>query len=293
MARARNIKPGFFKNEILGVADPLYSLLFEGLWVLADRAGKLEDRPLRIKGEVFPYREGLNMEVMLDWLQVNGFIRRYQVGSKKYILVLEFVKHQNPHKNETESEIPDPEEIGTFTEIIGSTRADSLSTDSGFLIPDSLIPDTGFTDSLFFDAPALQDAPPPKVKREPKVKEPSPTAETWSAYSIAYMDRYGVEPVRNAMVNGQLAGVVGRIGAAEAPFVAGWYVGHQNRFYVEVGHSVAMLLRDAEKLRTEWATNRRTTSTQALQADKTQTNLNAFAPMIAEAQAKERRNAVD
>lgn len=145
MARARNIKPGFFKNEILGVADPLYSLLFEGLWVLADRAGRLEDRPLRIKGEVFPYRDGLDMDSMLDWLQENGFIQRYVVGGKKCILVLEFVKHQNPHKNETESELPAPtsdsttsEEIGTKPEIIGSTRADSLSTDS--LIPDSPLP---------------------------------------------------------------------------------------------------------------------------------------------------------
>lgn len=142
MARARNIKPGFFKNEILGVADPLYSLLFEGLWVLADRAGRLEDRPLRIKGEIFPYREGLNMDAMLDWLADNGFIRRYTSNGKKCILVLEFVKHQNPHKNESESELPAPEEfdiatekIGTTSEKIGTTRADSLSSDS--LIPDS------------------------------------------------------------------------------------------------------------------------------------------------------------
>ena len=144
MARARNIKPGFFKNEILGVADPLYSLLFEGLWVLADRSGRLEDRPLRIKGEVFPYRDGLNVDAMLNWLESNGFIRRYTAQGKKCILVLEFVKHQNPHKNETESELPapsdectQPEEIGTVAEIIGSTRADSLSSDS--LIPDTPI----------------------------------------------------------------------------------------------------------------------------------------------------------
>lgn len=144
MARARNIKPGFFKNEILGVADPLFSLLFEGLWVLADRAGRLEDRPLRIKGEVFPYRDGLNVDAMLNWLESNGFIRRYTAQSKKCILVLEFVKHQNPHKNEAESELPapsdectKPEEIRTTTEIIGSTRADSLSSDS--LIPDTPI----------------------------------------------------------------------------------------------------------------------------------------------------------
>lgn len=149
MARARNIKPGFFKNEILGVADPLYSLLFEGLWVLADRAGRLEDRPLRIKGEIFPYRDGLDMDAMLEWLQVNGFIQRYVSGGKKCILVLEFVKHQNPHKNEADSELPAPDVfrinsddvgitsdfVGKTSENIGSTRADSLTTDS--LIPDT------------------------------------------------------------------------------------------------------------------------------------------------------------
>jgi hypothetical protein len=300
MARARNIKPGFFKNEVLGVADPLYSLLFEGLWVLADRAGKLEDRPLRIKGEIFPYRDGLNISAMLDWLHNNGFIRRYEVASKKYILVLEFVKHQNPHKNESESEIPDPEEIGTFTEIIGSARADSLSSDSGFRIPSTLITDPGILipeevpKGTLFAPPPAEDAPAqkkPAAKKPPK--EPSPTAETWSAYSAAYMDRYRVGPVRNAMVNSQLSQLVGRIGAAEAPFVAAWYVTHQNRFYVEKGHSVALLLMDCEKLRTEWATGQQRTSTQAMLADRTQTNFSAFAPLIAEAQAKERNDAVN
>ena len=137
MARARNIKPGLFKNEILGVADPIYTLLFEGLWVLADREGRLEDRPLRIKAEIFPYREGLNIDEMLNWLQTNGFIRRYVARGKKCIVVCEFVKHQNPHKNESDSELPapegegpNPEEIGRSTEIIGSARADSLSSDS-------------------------------------------------------------------------------------------------------------------------------------------------------------------
>ncbi|WP_293399935.1 hypothetical protein [Polaromonas sp.] len=284
MARARNIKPGFFKNEILGVADPLYSLLFEGLWVLADRDGKLEDRPLRIKGEVFPYREGLDIDAMLDWLQAEGFIRRYKVGSKKYILVLEFVKHQNPHKNETESEIPDPEKIGTNTEIIGSTRADSLSSDSGFRIPDSLIPDSLIPDSLQSVAPPAEDAPAPvKLVKAQKIKEPSATAETWTAYAGAYVARYGTEPVRNASVNAKLSQFVGRVGAGEAPGIAAWFLNHRNSFYVQSGHSVGVLLRDCEKLRTEWATGRQVTQTQAIQADRTQTNANAFAGLLAEA----------
>ena len=108
----------------------------------------------------------------------------------------------------------------------------------------------------------------------------------WDAYSTAYSARYGVPPVRNAQVNAQLAQVVGKLGADEAPQVAAFYLTSQNRFYVSAGHSVGVLLRDAEKLRTEWATGRQVTATQANQADKTQANFNAFAPLMAEAQAK-------
>lgn len=145
MARARNIKPGLFKNEVLGVADPLVTLLFEGLWLLADREGRLEDRPLRIKAEIFPYRDGLDIESLLNWLVDNEFIVRYTCEGKRYIQVNNFDKHQNPHKNEAPSEIPAfsegctaSEKIGTTSEKIGSTRADSLIPDS--LIPDSLQP---------------------------------------------------------------------------------------------------------------------------------------------------------
>lgn len=149
MARARSLKPSLFKNEVLGVADPLYTLLFEGLWTLADREGRLEDRPLRIRAEVFPYRDGVNIVQMLDWLQSNGFILRYEVDGKRYISVLEFARHQNPHKNEAPSEIPAPPEnavanqqveaarcdAASTSEKIGSARADSLN-----LTPDSLNP---------------------------------------------------------------------------------------------------------------------------------------------------------
>lgn len=141
--------------------------------------------------------------------------------------------------------------------------------------------------TTLFGAPPAEAAP-VKVAKERKAKETTPTAETWSAYADAYRRRYNAEPVRNATVNGQLAQLVSRLGAGESPLVAAWYVGHQNRFYVGAGHSVGVLVKDCEKLRTEWATGRQSTAMQAIQADRTQTNFNAFAPLIAEAQAKER-----
>ena len=147
MARARNIKPALFKNEVLGVADPLFTLCFEGLWLLADRDGRLEDRPIRIKAEIFPYRDGLKIENILDWLACNGFIIRYQYGENRYIQIINFAKHQNPHKNEAPSEIPEYSDtcktsdfIGTDSDSIGCAPADSLSLDS--LSSDSLNPET-------------------------------------------------------------------------------------------------------------------------------------------------------
>ena len=54
MARARNIKPGFFLNEELVELPFSTRLLFIGLWTLADRDGRMEDKPKRIKMSLFP-----------------------------------------------------------------------------------------------------------------------------------------------------------------------------------------------------------------------------------------------
>ncbi len=97
-----------------------------------------------------------------------------------------------------------------------------------------------------------------KRKRESKPKgTPAPTAAAWEAYSTGYERRYGVKPVRNAAVSGQLAQFVARIPAEEAPMVAAFYLTHKGGLYVSAKHPVNLLLRDAEKLRTDWATNQR------------------------------------
>lgn len=107
MARARNIKPGFFMNDLLAKVDPLGRILFIGLWTIADREGRLEDRPLRIKAEVLPY-DNCDIVNLLDQLEINGFIQRYSIDGSDYIQVINFTKHQNPHHREKESEIPPP-----------------------------------------------------------------------------------------------------------------------------------------------------------------------------------------
>lgn len=96
------------------------------------------------------------------------------------------------------------------------------------------------------------------------------TGPAWEAYASAYKRRYQAEPVRNAKVNSQLKAFVARLEAEDAPAVAAFYVGHNAGRYVRAGHPVGLLLYDAEKLRTEWATGRRITETGARHADQHQ-----------------------
>lgn len=105
MARARNIKPSFFTNEDLVELPFEDRLLFIGLWTLADREGRLEDRPKRIKMAVFP-ADSVDVDASLDRLAKSGFIARYEARGIACIQVLNFAKHQNPHVREAASELP-------------------------------------------------------------------------------------------------------------------------------------------------------------------------------------------
>ena len=88
--RARNIKPGFFENEILGTIDPITQLLFSGLWLIADKEGRLENRPLRIKAKIFPYRD-VNINKHLDELAHHKFITFYSIGEEGFISINNFL----------------------------------------------------------------------------------------------------------------------------------------------------------------------------------------------------------
>lgn len=161
MARARNIKPGFFTNEKVVELSMEARLLYIGLWTISDRAGRLEERPRRIKMEIFP-ADDVNVTACLDAIEREGLIRRYQADGMNLIWIPGFSEHQNPHKNEKWSDLPPhpaeeiesdpvqsqvesgsaPEEHGASTvqapEEHGGNRADSLNLipDTGYLIPD-------------------------------------------------------------------------------------------------------------------------------------------------------------
>lgn len=105
MARSRNIKPGFFQNEDLQELDFATRLFFIGLWTEADKEGRLEDRPKKLKNALFP-ADDVEVEQMLEGLAAYGFISRYERAGKKIIQVVKWAKHQNPHRREAPSALP-------------------------------------------------------------------------------------------------------------------------------------------------------------------------------------------
>lgn len=172
MARARNLKPSFFKNEDLAELQYEGRLLFAGLWCLADREGRLEDRPKKIKMEIFP-ADSVDVDKLLQKLHDSKFILRYEVAGKRYILVVEFKKHQNPHHREHPSTIPPPRSLGLATasiedesEALAASQAcrtpgqTGASPGTAVLIPDSLnlIPDSPFPIKPFAPSASTLDA---------------------------------------------------------------------------------------------------------------------------------------
>ena len=163
MARARNIKPSIMDNEELAELDSLARLLFIYLWMLADRDGRLEDRPKRIAAQALPYDRHADVGAMLDELHKAGFIVRYEAQGIACIQISAFAKHQTPHVREAASSLPCMGQ-GNAKEAtrhnLGSAEASPRSPDSGFS-------DTGFSDSgLGTYATASQSTPPTKHRRQ-------------------------------------------------------------------------------------------------------------------------------
>ncbi|WP_165365557.1 hypothetical protein, partial [Acinetobacter baumannii] len=112
MARARNIKPSFFMNEDIIELPYEARLLFIGLWTLADREGRLENRPKKIKMSLFP-ADDINVAEQLENISKFGFIELYNADGIDVIQIVNFVKHQTPHSLEKDSELPDRNGIYT------------------------------------------------------------------------------------------------------------------------------------------------------------------------------------
>lgn len=218
--RSRNIKPAFFQNEVLTEVDPFGRLLFIGLWCLADREGRLEDRPKRIKMQLFAM-DDVDVPALLDDLARLGFIVRYEVDGVAYIQVVNFSKHQRPHSNESASVIPAPMDDSTshHGEQDVQPREASLRPDTGYLIPDSLTVDTGL--------PEAREAPTPDIQATAETLADAPwIQDDIDAVVVAVARAFGLVPAFDAR-DGPVEAEKFALYHAEKP-PANWYRAYLN-----------------------------------------------------------------
>lgn len=266
MARIRTIKPEFPQSESMGNVSRDARLLFVLLWTICDDEGKSRGNSRMLASLLFPYDD--DAPAMIDsWmseLEEEGCVVRYQSGGSTYLQVLNWLNHQKIDKP-SKSKIPDFDES---SRILANPR-ESSSLDQGSK-------DQGVDQgSGPCSAPPATPATPPKKSEPVETDLQAACREVWKAYGSAYFDRYGTEPVRNTTVSSQVKTFVQRIGRTEAPLVAAFYVSHPGQFYVKNMHQFGHALKDAEKLRTEWATRRVVTDTQARHSDRMGANMSA------------------
>jgi hypothetical protein len=175
VARARNIKPGFFTNDELVELPFATRLLFIGLWTIADREGRIVDRPKKIKMEIFP-ADDVDCDQALSDLAAAGFITRYQADGLKVIEIANFAKHQAPHSTEKDSALPDLEGFYTVNErnksggITGKSKKEKASAPESNVNPtlddvnppshNALIPDSPILNP---ESPTTTDASAPSA----------------------------------------------------------------------------------------------------------------------------------
>ncbi len=278
MARIRTVKPEFITDGKIQRLSDSCALFFIVLWNFCDDEGKhrldydqlvaeLGGRWRKDKVSLFVsclVKSGqLRISSDSDWIQVTGWSHqkidrpkqpKVKASELHWLTVEDSTNVRGLIANDRRKERIGEERIGK--DRMGSSEPAEAGLDPRKNPPEKLL------------------------KKNEEKTPPGVTIATWENYSMAYAKRYGTPPVRNATVNGMLARFVKRLPADEAPFVAEFYLSHNNSFYVQRCHPVELLLKDAEKLRTEWATNRKVTALQARQqesADHYQSQLERLA----------------
>lgn len=270
MPRLRTLKPSFFTNEELAELPFEARLLFQGLWCWADRRGRLEDRPKRLRAEIFPY-DPVDVDALLTKLHNHRFITRYEVNECRYIHIANFEKHQTPHIKEQDSTIPAPDMPGASIvpapPVFGIMGSESLSLGSGNLEVESKV--------AVSNDKTVRDSLPARIRKKAANGTPAPANTSgslvWNSYSQAIASRHnGNMPPRDAEANSLCKRFVAKIGIDDAPTVAAYYVTLNEHLYVQSLHCLNLMVRDAKKIYMLWKENGQMTNRQARDADQLQ-----------------------
>lgn len=118
MARIRTIKPEFFRNRKLFLAERTCGLplrvAFAGLFTVADREGRFRWIPDELKLDCLPY-DDLDFSAVLDQLVTLDAVRPYQVDGRHYGYIPSWHDHQAIQTRESASKLPEP--LGTCIHV--------------------------------------------------------------------------------------------------------------------------------------------------------------------------------
>lgn len=103
--RRREISPEFWTDEKVVQLTDGAKLLFIGIWALADREGRLEDRPIVIGLKIRAW-DAASTPALLAELVSAGLVLRYEVDGKRLLGVPRFAQHQHCHPREMASKLP-------------------------------------------------------------------------------------------------------------------------------------------------------------------------------------------
>jgi hypothetical protein len=124
--RIRTVKPEFFTHADLADLDKISQLpirlSFLGLWCCCDREGRFKWDARRLGVQILPY-DHIDFEIILDILQTNGYIEKYEVDGKTYGFVPSFSRHQVINNREQESSLPPFQQPDLFSS--GLTRVNT------------------------------------------------------------------------------------------------------------------------------------------------------------------------
>ena len=221
-----------------------------------------------------------------------------EINSERLILP-NFIEAQEASKSDRQRQRESRDRRRTDALVTNRDEKSQAVTDghnvSLCTVPSCAVPSSALQCSTVeeVDAGAAPDAAPSR-KKPKKVKrgtQKAKSTETWNAYGKEYTERYGAEPVRNARTNALCCQLVDRLGATDAPLVAGWYVWLDNNWYANRGHSLAALVADCEKIRTEWATGRQiTTKLETPQQRERREQLEQARQRVKDAEERENNN---
>lgn len=134
--RKRDISPSFWRDErVWKLSCDGARLTFIGVWMVADREGRLLDKPFDIAVEVRAW-DVAPVAGFIEEFVTLGLLVRYEVGGTRCLAIPAetWSRHQKPHPKEAPSKLPGIPQTGCSPGItLGSSKADG--TEKGAPLP--------------------------------------------------------------------------------------------------------------------------------------------------------------